>query len=189
MRNALLNICTIFLEIDLDFVKSIIIFGIQKLWTWLSELCRLTTMGQQALKDSTLNIVGAVMAWPHGPSGHEIPLRYVGCNAPHFFFFELTPHVPLCFPRGSKQLSRGWCIDPVQGGNIPSGTNPSEILPQVKIAPKRYLRWISFEEFYFLVRIPSCPPLLLVIPAYLHPDSVVVHQQSFQIYMASLQSK
>ena len=137
-------------------------------------------MGQQALKDSTLNIVGAVMAWPHGPSGHEIPLRYVGCNAPHFFFFELTPHVSLCFPRGSKQLSRGWCIDPVQGGNIPSGENPSEILPQVKIAPKRYLRWISFEEFYSLVRIPSCPPLLLVILAYLHPDSVVVHNSHFK---------
>ena len=61
MRNALLNICTIFLEIDLDFVKID-----HNIWNPeivdMIELCRLTTMGQQALKDSTLDIVGAVMA-------------------------------------------------------------------------------------------------------------------------------
>ena len=180
MRNALLNICTIFLEIDLDFVKidhNIWNPEIVDMIVWTLPSYDYGPTGFERFHAKHCRCCYGLTPWPQWTWNSSQVCRL---SCPHFFFFELTPHVSLCFPRGSKQLSRGWCIDPVQGGNIPSGKNPSEILPQVKIAPKRYLRWISFEEYYFLVRIPSCPPLLLVIPAYLHPDSVFVHNSHFK---------
>ena len=146
----------------------------------MSELCRFTTMGPQALKDSTLNTQHCrccygLTPWPQWTWNSS----QVGYKDRHFFFFGLSPIVSPCVPRGSKQLSCGRCIDPVQGGNIPSGKNTSEISPQVKIL------W----RFSISCQDPELPSPSACNPGVPSSWFCIRPQQSFQVHMASLQSK
>ena len=137
----------------------------------MSELCRFTTMGPQALKDSTLNTQHCrccygLTPWPQWTWNSS----QVGFSDRHFFFFELTSMSHHVFPEAANNCHVADALIRYR----------AEIFHQVRILPKYHLRWKFSEDFQFLVRIPSCPLLLLVIPAYLHPDSVFVHNSHFK---------